>query len=111
VVGQRESLRVSARNTEHPVTEAFHQGFELHRNERVILDDKNVGCDLGRQLATGFFDQSAQLHHVDVEHARRIRLREAFERDQEKSLAGGGGGVGGLLVSRGEGFRRGGRGV
>src|SRR5262245_240168 len=30
VLGQRESLRVSARNTEHPVTEAFHQGFELH---------------------------------------------------------------------------------
>ncbi len=91
---------MGTRNTEHPVAETLHQGFELHRNERVILDDENVGCDLGRKLATGFFDQSAQLHDVDIEHARCIRLGEAFERHQQKCLAGEGRDIGELLLSR-----------
>jgi hypothetical protein len=71
-------------SAEHAMTKPFHQRLELHRDEGVILDDQNVGGDLGRKLAARVLDQSAQLRHVDVEHASRIRLREAFERDQKK---------------------------
>ena len=71
---------MGAGDTEHAMTKPFHQRLELHRDEGVILDDQNVGGDLGRKLAARVLDQSAQLRHVDVEHASRIRLGEAFER-------------------------------
>ena len=86
VLGQRERLRVGARDAEHAMAEALDQAFQLHRDEGFVLDDQDVGRDLGGELAAGFLDQRAQRHHVDVEDARRVRLGEAFERDQQECL-------------------------
>ena len=68
------------------MAEALDQAFQLHGDEGLVLDDQDVGGDLGGELAAGFLDQRAQRHHVDVENSRRLRFREAFERDQQERL-------------------------
>ena len=91
---------MGARDAEHAVTEAFDQGFELHRDEGLVLDDQHVGGDFGGELAAGFLDQAAQRHDIDVEDARRVSSREAFERHQQEGLPRQRGDIGELLLAR-----------
>ena len=49
-----------AGNADHPVTEALHQGLNVHCDEGLILNDEDVGSDLGGKLTAGFLNQTAQ---------------------------------------------------
>ena len=73
-LGERHRLAVRARDADHPVAEAFDQGLDVHGDERLVLDDQDVGGDLGRKLAAGFFHQAAQRRQVDLEHFGRVVL-------------------------------------
>jgi hypothetical protein len=42
------------------VAEAFHQRLDVHGDEGLVLDDEDVGGDLGRELAAGFLNQIAK---------------------------------------------------
>ena len=79
--------RLGARDAEHPVAEAFDQRLEVHRDEGLVLDDQDVGRDLGRELAAGFLDQRAQGRHVHLENPGRVLLGKALQRDQQEGLA------------------------
>ena len=70
------------------MAEALHQRFEIHGDEGLVLDDQDVGRDLGGQLAARFLDQRAQGGHVDVENAGSVVLGEALERHQQERLTG-----------------------
>ncbi len=83
---ERDRFGVRARDAEHAMAEAFDQAFEVHRDEGLVLDDQDVGGDLGGELAAGFFDQRAKRHHVDIENARGLALGKALERDQQERL-------------------------
>ena len=43
-----------------------------------IFDDQYVGCDLGGELAAGFFDKVAQRRCVDIEHLGSIILGQSL---------------------------------
>ncbi len=86
-LGQRHRLFMRARDAEHPMAEAFHQAFEIERDEGLVLDDQHVGGDFGGELATGIVHQLAQLRYVDIQHLGGVVLRKPFQRDQQKGLA------------------------
>ena len=74
-------------DAQHPMTETFHQLFELAGNKGLVLDDQHIGGDFGGKLAARFLDEPTQRHHIDIENACGIALRETFQRDQQERLA------------------------
>ena len=70
------------------MAQAFDQALQIHRDEGFVLDDKDIGGDLSRQLTAGFLDQGPQRGHLDAEDVRGVLLGEALKRDQQKGLAG-----------------------
>jgi chromosome condensin MukBEF complex kleisin-like MukF subunit len=61
------------------VAEAENQRLELHRDHRLVLDDEDVGGDLGRQLAPAFLDELPDIGDADAENVGGLLLRETFE--------------------------------
>jgi hypothetical protein len=76
------------------------QALEVHGDQGLVLDDEDVGRDLGRQLAPGLLDEVAHPGSVGVEDFRGLVLREAFERHQEEGLARQPGDVGEAPLDR-----------
>ncbi len=97
---QRQRLGVSARDADDIVAEAFDQRLDVHGDEGLVLDDEDVGGDLGGEFAAGFLDQTAQRRQVAVENFGRFLLGEAFERHQQEGLAGPRRDLGQVLLGR-----------
>ena len=64
----------------------LYKSFEIERDERFILNDQNIGCDLGRKFATGFLDKFAQLRCIDIQDLGSVILGQPFKSNQEKGL-------------------------
>ena len=83
---KRHGFGVGARNAQHTVAETLHQSFEIERDERFVLNDQNVGGDLGCKFATGFLDKFAQLRCIDIQDLGGVVFRQPLKGDQEKGL-------------------------
>ena len=64
----------------------LYKSFEIERDERFILNDQNIGCDLGRQFATGLLDKFAQFRCIDIQDLGSVILGQPFKSNQEKGL-------------------------
>ena len=64
-LGERDRFGMGARDADDPMAEALHQRLDVHGDEGLVLDDEDVGGDLGRELAAGFLDQVAQRRKID----------------------------------------------
>ena len=88
LVGEGDSLTMRAGDADDLVAEAFNQRLDIHRDEGLVLDNENVGRDLGGKLATGFLDQAPQRRQVALQNLRRVIFRKAFQGHQQERLAG-----------------------
>src|SRR5262249_23050461 len=79
---------MGASDADHAMTEAFHQLFQVERDEGLILDNERVGGDLGRELSTGLLYEPAQPGLVDAQNLRGFVLGEPLHGYQKKCLAG-----------------------
>src|SRR5271157_1953888 len=78
---------MGAGDADYSVAQALNERLDIHGDEGFVLDDQDVGRDLGRELPPGFFDQTAQSGQIAVQNLRSVLLRKALERDQQESLA------------------------
>src|SRR4028119_2207781 len=62
-----QRLRARARDADDVVAEALDQRLEIHRDQRLVLDDQNIGRHVGGKLASGLVDQLAHGLGVDGE--------------------------------------------
>ena len=74
--------------------------LDVHGNERLVLDDEDIGGDFGGEFAAGLFDQAAQRRQVAVEHFGRVLLGKSFERHQQEGLPGPRRDLGQVLLRR-----------
>ncbi len=86
-LGKRYRFSMRARNAKHSVAKAFHQSFEIERDEGFILYNENVSGDLSCELAAGFLDKIAQGRSVNIQNLGSIIFGQAFESDQQEGLA------------------------
>ena len=70
------------------MAEAFHQGFEIHGDERLVLDDQDFGRHVGGEFPARLVDQITHLVHVHIEDHAGIFLGEAFEAGEQERLPG-----------------------
>ena len=59
VLRQRDRIRMGARDADDVMAKILDEAFEIHRDERLVLDDEHVGRDLGGHLAAGGIGQVA----------------------------------------------------
>ena len=91
VGGELHRLGAGAGDADHVVAEALDQGFEIHGDQRLVLDDEDVGGHVGGELAAGLVDEVADRLHVDVEDARRLPPRQKPSRQESRNACRGSG--------------------
>jgi hypothetical protein len=69
------------------VTQALDDGFEIHGDHRLVLDDQHVGGHLCCDLAPGNVDQRVELGNIDAENLRRFGSGKALHRAEQEGLA------------------------
>ena len=100
VLGKRHRVGMGARDADHVVAEIAHEALEIHRDEGLVLDDQDVGGDLGGHLAARGIGELAGFGNVDAEDVGHLLLRKAFQRQQEESLARQRGNIGETALRR-----------
>ena len=68
------------------MAERCHQARQIERDERLILDDHDVGRELAGDLATGLVDQVLQLGVIDGENQCGFLRRELLYSNQQEGL-------------------------
>ena len=82
-----DRLAMGARDIDDPVPLLFDEILKIERDERLILDDQDIGANLIRDLLSRGINQAGCLVDRAVERARDFLGVEAFERTQEKRNA------------------------
>lgn len=85
----RDGLVARARVADHRVAERFHERFQIHGDDRLVLDDENARGDLLSDLACRLVEEVANFRPFDVENFCRVLVGKALDRRQQKRLAGG----------------------
>ena len=57
---QSNGFGMGPRDTDDVMAEALDQRLDIHGDESLVLDDENVGCDLGGEFTARFFNKRAQ---------------------------------------------------
>src|ERR1700730_7899068 len=80
----RDRLAMGARNIDDAVPLLLDEGLKVEGNERLVLDDQDIGANLvGDLLARGVNERSGFLDRA-IERARDFGGIEAFERTKKK---------------------------
>ena len=90
-VGELHRLLARAGDAGHVVPELLDERFEVHGDERLVLDDEDVGRHVGGELAARLLDELAHHRDVDAQDRGRLLLGEALEARQQEGLARQGG--------------------
>ncbi len=101
----REGFAMRARNARHPMTKALHESFEIHRDQRLVLDNKHIRRRLLGDLLSSLVDQAGDLISRGPEDLSHLLRGKAFHRSQQKRLPGAR--RDGLEAAVSLGFRRG----
>ncbi len=64
-----------------------HDRLEIHRDDRLVLDNQHVGARLALDLLDRLGDQSLDLRGLDLHQIRRVLGGKAFELGQQERLA------------------------
>ena len=75
VGGELHRFRARAGDAGHVVAEAFDERLEIHGDQRLVLDDQDVGRHVGGEFAPGLVD----------EFANRLRRRRRGSRPTSSS--------------------------
>ncbi len=75
-------------NARHPVAQFLDDMLDVHRDQRLVLDDQDVGRDLAGNAFHGLLHKIIDPVRGNGEDFRGFRMGKAFDRRQEKSLAG-----------------------
>ena len=79
---------MGARRADDPMAEALDHLLDVHGDQRLVLDDQDIGRDLARNFVARLAQAgSANSSSLDVENLGRLLLGEAFDRDQQERLA------------------------
>ena len=70
------------------MAEVGHQLLEVEGDQRLVLDDDDVGRHLLGDLAAGFVDQPCSSSGADVHYGCRILRRELLDSDEQEGLSG-----------------------
>ena len=86
LAGELHRLGARARDAGDVVAEALDQGLEVHGDQRLVLDDQDVGRHVGGELAPGLLDEIAHHRHVDREDRGDLLLGKALEAGEQEGL-------------------------
>ena len=92
VGGELHRLGPGAGDADHVMPEPFDQSLEIHGDERLVLDDEDIGGHVGGQFATRLVDEFAHRFGIDVEDAGRPPPRQSL-RGRTAGTPGGASGV------------------
>src|SRR6185503_11097218 len=70
------------------MTERAHELLDVHRDDRLVLDDKNFGGHLLGDLPPCLSDEIGRFRLADTEDLRRLRDRKLLDRHQKERLPG-----------------------
>src|SRR3546814_3875182 len=69
------------------VAETLHDAFQIHGDERLVLDDEHVGCGLAIDLGDRARQEAGDLLLVRFENGGSLVAREALHGGQQQGLA------------------------
>ena len=95
-----DRLPVGARHPDHLVSEVLEDGLEVHRDDRLVLDDENPGGEAAGDVARPALQQRAHPNRVEAHDRRRLCDREAFYGREQESRADLGGKRSEIAVER-----------
>ncbi|MCY1307893.1 hypothetical protein D9M70_578590 [compost metagenome] len=72
------------------MAEALDHVFDIDGDQRFVLDDHDIGCDLPRDFLRGAVEKGADLIGGHVENLGGLLGTETLDRDQQEGLAGKG---------------------
>ena len=58
---------MGAGDADHRVTKALHEAFQVHGDDRLVLDDEDLGGDLASQLPARFLDKNPKTVKATVD--------------------------------------------
>ena len=87
-VNRLDGLLLGAGDLDHAVAERGDEAFEVEGDQRLVLDDDDVGGELAGDLAAGFVDEPLQLDRADVHRHGGILGRELLGGHQQEGLPG-----------------------
>ena len=82
-----DRLVAGHRDAGHVMAQIAHDRLDIHRDDRLILDDQNLGTGLRLDLLQRFLDQGFDIGGVEADQIAGIFRGEAFERGQQQRLA------------------------
>jgi hypothetical protein len=68
------------------VAEIADDRLDIHRDDRLVLDDENLGTSLVLDLGQGIRDQIVDFAGIDLDQIRGVLRRETFHRGQQQRL-------------------------
>ena len=83
----RDRLVASHRDAGDVMAEIADDRLDIHRDDRLVLDDQHVGESLALDLFERLGDERIDVGRADVDQIARILRRKAFERRQQQRLS------------------------
>ncbi len=68
------------------MAEALNEVLYLHRDQRLVLDDDDIGSDLGRDILVGVIEKLGDVGKAHLENFRGIGERELLHRHEHERL-------------------------
>src|SRR5262249_21222931 len=81
-----DRLPFGADDLDDAVAELGDQALKVEGNQRLVLDDDDVGCHLPSDLTTRLVDETLQFACADVEDLRGVLRRELLNGYQQERL-------------------------
>src|SRR5512139_2013673 len=88
--GLRHRLVAGDGHSGHTVAEVAHDGLDIHRDDRLVLDDQDLGASLPFDLVERLADQCLHLIRRGADQIAGILGGEALHRGEQQRLAGQG---------------------
>ncbi|MNI33948.1 hypothetical protein D3C73_879190 [compost metagenome] len=77
---------MGAGNSCHAVAEILNHLFNVERDQRLVLDDHDIGRHLSRDFAGRFVEQLVDFSYADIQHLCSFLRRKAFDGNQQESM-------------------------
>ena len=83
----RDGFLVGTGDALYAMADVDDEGFEIHRDQRLVLDDQHIGGELLGDFGTGHLQKLRDVGGCDVQDLRGFGRREPLHRNQQEMPA------------------------